>query len=90
MVEDDAERLKFILAAYNAGSGHIYDAQALAEKYGKNPYLWSDVEEYVKLMSVPEYYNDPVVKHGYFRGKETVSYVKSVSERWHYYQEKIP
>ncbi len=32
---DDAERIKFILAAYNSGIAHIYDAIALAKKYGK-------------------------------------------------------
>ena len=30
------ERNKFILAAYNSGTGHIIDAMALAEKYGAN------------------------------------------------------
>jgi membrane-bound lytic murein transglycosylase F len=89
-VEDENERIKFILAAYNAGASHIYDAQALAEKHNKNPYLWEDhVEEYLKLKGLPEYYNDPVVKQGYFRSTETINYVRHVIERWHYYQEKI-
>jgi membrane-bound lytic murein transglycosylase F len=87
-VENEEERIKFILAAYNSGSGHIYDAQALAEKYGKNPYVWeNNVEECLKLKNVPEYYNDPVVKQGYFRGTETINYVHSVIERWEYYKE---
>jgi Predicted soluble lytic transglycosylase fused to an ABC-type amino acid-binding protein len=34
------EREKFLLAAYNGGNGHINDAQALAQKYGANPYIW--------------------------------------------------
>ena len=29
------EKIKFILASYNAGIGHVFDAMALAEKYGK-------------------------------------------------------
>ena len=37
-VTDPNERIKFILGAYNAGLGHIFDAMALAEKYGKNKY----------------------------------------------------
>jgi membrane-bound lytic murein transglycosylase F len=89
-VKDENERIKFILAAYNAGASHIYDAQALAEKYGKNPSLWeSHVEEFLKLKSLPEYYNDSIVRQGYFRSTETVHYVQAVVERWHYYQEKI-
>jgi membrane-bound lytic murein transglycosylase F len=89
-VKDDNERIKFILAAYNAGAGHIHDAQALAGKYGKNPAVWeNNVEDYLKLKSHPEYYNDPVVKQGYCRATETVNYVRSVMERWQYYQEKV-
>lgn len=73
------ERMKFILAAYNAGNGHINDAQALAEKYGANPNIWEgNVEKYLELKSNPEYYNDPVCKSGYFRGGETIRYVGNV------------
>jgi len=88
-VEDETEKAKFIIAAYNAGSGHIADARALTEKYGKNPNLWSDVEEYLRLKSLPEYYNDPVCKSGYLRGTETLNYIRSVSERYAYYCEKV-
>ena len=35
MIPDKQERLNFILASYNAGLGHIYDAMALAEKIRK-------------------------------------------------------
>lgn len=41
MIPDKQERLNFILASYNAGLGHIYDAMALAKNteritsYGK-------------------------------------------------------
>jgi membrane-bound lytic murein transglycosylase F len=88
-IEDEKERIKFILAAYNAGISHIYDAQALTAKYGKNPSVWEDnVEEYLKWKSLPEYYNDPVCKQGYFRGTETLNYVRDVIARWNYYMEK--
>ena len=88
-VENENERIKFIVAAYNSGQGHIFDAQALAGKFEKNPNEWNDVEEYLKLKELPEYYNDPVCKSGYFRGKETVRYVQSVIDRWNYYREKV-
>ncbi|MCK4815240.1 transporter substrate-binding domain-containing protein, partial [bacterium] len=38
-IKDDRERTKFVLASYNAGLGHIQDAQRLAEKYKKSPGL---------------------------------------------------
>jgi membrane-bound lytic murein transglycosylase F len=88
-VENEDERIKFILAAYNSGPGHIYDAQALAEKFGKNSNEWKEVEEYLILKRLPEYYNDPVCKSGYFRGTETNKYLQTVIERWRYYQEKV-
>ena len=85
-VTDPTEKIKFTLAAYNAGIGHIFDAQRLAEKYGKNPYVWDNhVAEYIRLKNEPEYYNDPVCKHGYLRGSETFNYVREVMERYHYY-----
>ena len=74
-----SERMKFILAAYNAGNGHVNDAQALALKYGANPYIWEgNVQKYLELKSNPEYYNDPLCKSGYFRGGETIKYVDNV------------
>jgi membrane-bound lytic murein transglycosylase F len=88
-IEDPNERIMFIVAAYNSGSGHIYDAQALAEKYGKNATKWTDVEEFLKLKNYPEYYNDSVCKSGYFRAKQTVFYLHSVMERWAYYKKLI-
>ena len=89
-VENKSEQIKFVLAAYNAGIAHIYDAQALAGKYGKNPYLWDEnVVECLKWKRLPEYYNDSVCKYGYFRGTETLNYVNHVIERWEYYEKKI-
>ncbi|MCM1518596.1 MAG: transglycosylase SLT domain-containing protein [Pseudoflavonifractor sp.] len=78
-VKNPEERKKFIVAAYNSGIAHVYDAIALAAKYGKNPQLWyGNVEEAIMMKSKPEYYNDPVCKYGYFRGRQTTAYVKKV------------
>jgi len=85
---DKEERIKYVLGAYNAGQAHILDAQALAEKYGKNPKNWADVESYLLLKSQPEYYNDSACNAGYLRGRETVNYVWEVLQRWDYYKNK--
>lgn len=78
-VSDPAERRKFVVASYNSGLGHILDAIALAKKYGRNPQVWyGNVREMALLKTKPQYYNDPVVKHGYFRGQETVEFVDRV------------
>ena len=89
-ISDKEEKNKFVLAAYNAGVGHIYDAMALAEKYGKNKNIWDDnVEKYILLKSNEEYFTDPVCKNGYFRGIETYNFVRDVMDRCHQYQQKI-
>jgi membrane-bound lytic murein transglycosylase F len=80
-VSDPVERRKFTLAAYNAGIAHIYDAIALAEKYGKNPQVWDgNVAEALLMKANPEYYNDTICRYGYFRGKQTTAYVRNVME----------
>ena len=89
-IADADERINFILAAYNAGAGHVDDARALAKKYGKNPNVWlGNVDAFVLKMSEAVYYNQPEVKHGYFRGSETYDYVNSIRTRWNEYKTKI-
>lgn len=89
-ITDPNEKIKFILGSYNAGIGHIFDAMALAEKYGRNKYEWdNNVAEYVLLKSNEEYYNDPVCKNGYFRGRETYNFVKEILSRAEVYKQKI-
>ncbi|WP_072529961.1 transglycosylase SLT domain-containing protein [Bacteroides ilei] len=89
-VPDKAEQEKFVLAAYNAGVGHITDAMALADKYGRNRYLWDHhVDHYILLKSNVEYYSDPVCKSGYFRGTETYNFVREVTGRAAVYRQKI-
>lgn len=88
-IENKKERIKFILAAYNSGPAHVLDAMALARKYGKNPHIWGNHVEYFLLKkSEPEFYNDPVVKYGYYRGKETVKYVQNTLNTFDKYAKK--
>lgn len=85
-VPNPKERVKFVIAAYNVGLGHVMDAIRLAQKFGKNGQVWSgNVETAILLKSNPAYYSDPVVKHGFCRATETVAYVKSVLDRYHNY-----
>lgn len=90
MIPDKQERINFILASYNAGLGHIYDAMALAEKYGKNKNIWhNNVENYILLKSNEEYFTDPVCRNGYFRGIETYNFVRDITKRHDTYKKKI-
>ncbi|MBN2660807.1 MAG: transporter substrate-binding domain-containing protein [Tannerellaceae bacterium] len=86
-ISNEEEKLKFTLAAYNAGIGHVYDAQRLARKYGKDPTKWDgNVDEFIRKKSDPIYYNDSICKHGYLRGSETFKYVSDVLARFNYYK----
>ncbi len=81
------ERIKFILAAYNVGLGHVLDARALARKYGRDPDRWTDnVDYFILNKSDPEYFLDPVVRHGYARGHEPYRYVGEILNRYDHYR----
>ena len=84
------DRIKFILAAYNAGSGHVTDAMALARKFELNPRVWEDNVAQAMLWEMdPEYYNDSVCNYGYCRGTEPVDYVVKVLNRYEYYKKNF-
>lgn len=85
-ISDSDERVKFVLASYNAGLGHVIDACSLAEKSKKESTKWSVVSFYLLKKSEPEYYNDKVVKYGYCRGQEPYNYVKQIILRYEHYK----
>lgn len=89
-VPDSTQRVKFVLAAYNVGLGHVKDAQRLAEKYDKNPEIWDDnVDYYLLNKSASKFYSDPVVRWGYCRGEEPYNYVNRVLETYRDYRNII-
>jgi len=89
-IDDDQEKIKFAIASYNVGLGHILDARNLAQKNGADPDVWeNNVDKYLLSKSDPRYYNDPVVKYGYCRGIETYRYVKDIMERYEHYKNLI-
>src|SRR5205814_9274714 len=85
-ISDENVRVKFILASYNVGLGHVQDAVRLAEKNGDNPSSWDDVAYWLIRKSSRSVYNDPVVKHGFARGTEPVAYVDEIMARWANYK----
>ena len=89
-IADSTERIKFVLASYNCGLGHVLDARRLAEKDGKDPNVWThNVDSCILSLSEKEYYHDPVVYNGYVRGKETFNFVRQIIERYNIYKELI-
>jgi len=89
-IEDPGERIRFVMAAYNVGIAHIYDARRLAEKHNKDPNIWTDnVDFFILNKSNPDYYRDSVVKYGYARGEETYNFVVEIFERYEHYKKVI-
>ena len=84
-VADSTERIKFVLASYNAGLGHVYDAQRLAAKYGADPEVWDNSVDYY-ILNKSKYYNDTCCRAGYLRGGETYRFVEEVLDRFYQYQ----
>ncbi len=78
-VPNKDQRLKFVLASYNAGPGHIKDAQRLAELQGLDPHRWDgSVERALLLLAKPRWFTLPEVKNGYCRAHETFWFVRDV------------
>ncbi|HEX2919840.1 MAG TPA: transglycosylase SLT domain-containing protein [Bacteroidales bacterium] len=90
-VPDEKERIKFILASYNAGPGHVLDAMKLAAKHGVDPALWeNNVELWLLRKSERQHYTDSVVSFGYFKGVESVNFVTEVIDRYNHYKNVVP
>ncbi|MEX1080948.1 MAG: transporter substrate-binding domain-containing protein [Halofilum sp. (in: g-proteobacteria)] len=79
------DRTWFMLAAYNAGAGHVRDARALAERLGLDPDRWfGNVEQAMLKLSNRQHFRD--ASFGYVRGQEPVDYVRDIRARYQAYQ----
>ncbi len=88
-IPDEAERLKFVLASYNTGHGHVEDARRLTAKNGADDTVWEDVAFWLLQKSNPAVYSDPVVRYGFSRGLEPVTYVELILERFDHYRQFV-
>ena len=81
-------RIKFVLASYNGGAGHIRDAQALAKADSVSDYNnWDTLAPYILKLQDPKVFaNDTIVKKGYMRSRETLAYVQRIMQRWREYR----
>ena len=71
------ERIWFALASYNAGYGHVWDAQKLASQLGLDPKKWFDNTEEAMLLLAHRRYARRA-RYGYCRGSEPVQYVRNI------------
>ncbi|MBM4279369.1 MAG: hypothetical protein FJ137_00940, partial [Deltaproteobacteria bacterium] len=77
-------RVRFALAAYNAGKGHVDDARLLARQMGLDPNRWfQHVERAMLRLADPRVAR--AARHGYCRGSEPVAYVSQITTRYENY-----
>ncbi len=81
---DSLNQLRFSLASYNAGIGHLADARRLAIDLNRNPNDWKGVQDaFLRLMERSYHRN---ATYGFVRGVETVNYVNTVLNRYKNYR----
>jgi membrane-bound lytic murein transglycosylase MltF len=84
-----AERLGIVLAAYNAGPGHVRDAQVLARRFGYDAHRWRDgIDLMLPLLEEPTIYEQ--LQNGFAHGSDTVAYVERILERYQRYKREMP
>ena len=84
-IENKTERQKVVIAAYNIGTPHFYDAFELAIKYKKVPLTYNTVMECLRCKTNPMYYNDPAVKYGYINPWYVELFVREIYARYNAY-----
>jgi membrane-bound lytic murein transglycosylase F len=83
------QRVRFALAGYNAGIGHVKDARILARRLGLDPNRWfGNVEKAMLLLEKPRYHRR--ARRGYCRGSEPVAYVSRIQSKYDGYVALVP
>lgn len=83
---DSLNRIKFVLAAYNAGEGRVEDIRRFAIHTGINHNEWDSAKSVISMMRERENLPEGVVKLGTFKGTETLNFVDSILERYDNYK----
>jgi membrane-bound lytic murein transglycosylase F len=81
---DSLNQLRFSLASYNAGIGHVADARRLAIDLKRNPNEWEGVQDALMRLMDRSYHRHAT--YGFVRGIETVNYVNTVMNRYRNYR----
>ncbi|PWN06312.1 transglycosylase SLT domain-containing protein [Rhodohalobacter mucosus] len=81
---DSLDQVKFALATYNAGIGHLVDARRLVMEQNRNPNDWPSTANALLMLMERRHFER--AEHGYVRGRETVQYVDRVISRYNRYR----
>ena len=84
----EPDRLRFALAAYNCGPGHVADGRRLAADLKLDPDQWfGHVEKAMPLLAKRRFAR--TARHGYCRCSEPVKYVREIQSRYESYSTLI-
>ncbi len=85
------ERIKFTLAAYNAGEGRIADCRNYARLMNADAGKWEDIVKIIPHMSdADSVENCDTIRHGIFKGTETINYVDNVMSLYDKFRQICP
>jgi len=85
---DSLDRLRFTLAEYHAGHGHVTDARRIAIEMGRDPNRWEgSLAITLPLLMERKYFSK--TRHGYYGGNETVDYVEEILNRYRIYMRLV-
>jgi membrane-bound lytic murein transglycosylase F len=83
------QRIRFAVASYNAGLGHVLDARKIARDTGLDHNRWfKNVEKALMLKRDRKWHQKTA--YGYCRADETTKYVSSVQSRYDVYVRYVP
>ena len=89
---DSLDRLRFTLAEYHAGHGHVTDARRIAMEMGRDPNRWvGSLAVALPLLMERQHFSR--TRHGFYGGAETVDYVEEILNRYRIYMrvvERLP
>jgi membrane-bound lytic murein transglycosylase F len=85
----DKDRIRFALAGYNCGPGHVSDGRRLAKDLNLDPNRWfGNVEKAMLMLSDPK--QAKKARYGYCRCSEPVKYVSEIQTRYDAYSKLVP
>ncbi len=86
--DDPVERMKFALAAYNAGVGRIQDCIKFAAIRGVDSSSWDNIVALIPEMNDDAILEIDTIKFGKFKGTETIAYVENVLSKYEQYKRR--
>ena len=85
----EKDRIRFAIASYNCGPGHVIDARRIAIDMKLNPDKWfGNVEKALAQLAKPEVARK--ARHGFCRCDEPVKYVSEIQTRYDAYSKIAP